>query len=625
MRRFSEAYLRLIVLVLAFEVLVSAVIGLGIYAGFSVFPYSQAAVTAGQAAGAAGQTTGINATVPMYMPTLADLKVPYTLLEPGPATWGIVSILCAIALIVLQSFVRGMYLGGLKAHIQGRHVSLVACGRRYFPVMVGFAGMQTATGLLVVMFAMAFFPLGLLMMLAMLLFALAPYLAVLQELPLGHALAKSPRTLRRYVGEWLPLALGALLFTVILSLFRALPQPWGYAIPLLVYGGGGTLLIAALMRNLDARLRAEGEPVPMLPLPEKKERRSAAYGWAALALALVAAGVFASSGQHLNALDFGGKERMAGIAYGTNFSDAFYASDQQYTTYLWESGDLEIAMRLPDLRNGDGPKELRGIADIRWSVDELVHTRVGMGTTAEMRPVQRESKLLYHLVRDTASNGTPYYSSMNGGHIALMPGKASPIQPFSFHITVSGDGRDISLLQYQQGMDEPLLFRMSEDGRYILPGTSTSNPQNVKVYWFSDERRTDDVFELMAARNRINLMPKTERGYLLLAAALQQGDGRMVAELLGMMRQRGVTVSAPERDASGWTAELRRLYQGASVEETLPFITKAGEQNAYPLQEQTGGDVNRRIYRIEVPFPNGTLPIVYEESADGSLIAIKVE
>ncbi|TYP74687.1 hypothetical protein [Paenibacillus methanolicus] len=614
MRSLSAVYLRLVVLVLAFEVLLSAVIGLGIYAGFSVFPYAQAA----------GQTPGINATVPMYMPTLTDLKASYTFFEAGPAQWGALSILASIALVVLQSFVRGMYLGGIKAHIQGRRVSLVACGRRYFGVLFGFACLQIAAGLLAMLFAMMFFLFGFLAMAAMLAFALAPYLAVLQELPLGEAIARSPRILRRYVGEWLPLAVGALMCTVVISFFRGLPEPWSYPVPLVVYVVVGTLLIAGLMRSLDVRLRAEGEAVPPLLLPEKKERRIAVYGWAALVPALVAAGVFVSSGKHLNALDFGGKERLAGMAYGTNFSDAFYASDRQFTTYWWASGEWRIAMRLPDLSTGDGPKELRGIADIRWSVDELVNTRVGTGTTIEMRPVQRESKLMYQLVRDTASDGTPVYSSMNGGQVILMPGKASPIQPFSFHLAVSGDGRDISLLQYQRGMDEQLLFRMSEDGRYILPGTSTSNPQNVKVYWFSDEHRTEDVFALMEARNRINLMPKTARAYMTLAAALQQGDGRMVADLLQMLRQQGVTVTAPERDAAEWSAELKRLYAHASLGEVLLYIAKAGEQDAYVPEEQPGGDAKRRVYRIEVPFPGGPIPLEYEETEDGLLIAIKV-
>lgn len=50
------AYIRLTVLVLAFEVLIMAVIGLGIYYGFSVFPYSQPTITI--SGDAAIQTSG---------------------------------------------------------------------------------------------------------------------------------------------------------------------------------------------------------------------------------------------------------------------------------------------------------------------------------------------------------------------------------------------------------------------------------------------------------------------------------------------------------------------------------------------------------------------------------------
>ncbi|AHV99149.1 hypothetical protein [Paenibacillus sabinae] len=617
------AYIRLIVLVLAFEVFISALVGLGIYVGFSVFPYAQLPVTV---SGAAAQTSGFNATIPLYMPSLSDLKVPYTQLQAGKPVWGIAAILVSAAVLVVQSFIRGMYLGGIKGWVQSqRMVPLIQCGRRYFKDMLGWSVFQLVLYAVTFFLAAVFFPFGIILIVALLFFSLTPYLIVLQDLSLSEAFAEAPGLFRRYFRTLLPLALAAMLCTLIFSLLRSLPQPMGYAIPLLAYAVVGTFLIAELMERLEGKLREDGEKTPHLPFGEAGAGRISTYITILLVPVLVTAGVLSASGRHLSAVDFGGKKRLAGISYNTNFSDVFYASEMSYTAYEWRTGDFRIAMRLPDLSGGRSPRELRGIADITWLLNEEIRTVNGTTTNISVQPFTRKSRLMYRLVRETARDGSFYYSSLNGS-VSILPGRTRSSEPLSVQMMVSGNGSNIFILQYPTRFGSTEVFRVSDDGRYLIPGTSQVNPIDLHAYWFTAEQRKEDVFELLSAKNKNSFLATLNRAYLPLAAAMQEGDGSMVVKILETMRAAGVRVKVPDWDERGWTEYLQSRYENASVQRTLEFMTKAGVQGSYESRElPEKSDEKTGAYRFEVPFPTGTVPIIYEESkGNGRLVSVTI-
>ncbi|MGZ9585847.1 hypothetical protein [Paenibacillus marinisediminis] len=617
------AYSRLIVLVMAFEVLITVLVGVGVYFGFSVFPYTQSLLTT---TGTAVQTAGITATIPLYMPSLTDLKIPYTYLQAGVQSWGITAFLVSAAVMGLQSFVRGMYLGGLKGWILNRKiVPLFACGRRYFGNMIVWTIFQSMMGVLIVFLASIFSLIGIISMIALLFYTLTPYLIVLQNISFRDALAKAPRMFRRYFGTLLPLGLLAMLCTLVISQFRSLTPPWGYAVPLLTYACIGTLLIGALMRQLSAKLAQDGEQVPDLPYGEIRARRTVNAMIVLLVPILVWVGIFAASGRHLSAFEFGNKKQLDGISFNTNFSDVFYASDQMYTAYAWQTGDYRLAMNLPDLSDEQKPAELRGIADITWQVDEEIRTSFKNSTHIYVEPIMHKSRLMYRLVRETANDGSYYYSSMNGS-ASIMPGGERPRDPLSIQIMVSGDGKHIFVMQYPTRFDISQVFRVSDDGRYLIPKTSPVNPMDFNTYWFTAEQSTENLFELLAAKNKTNYIATINRAYLALACAMQEGDGRMVVDLLETMRRAGVNVKAPDWDEVTWTDTLQSRYKGASVQRTLELMTKAGVQNAYVGKELTDkSDEKIGVYQFEVPFPDGMLPITYQESkVDGKLLSVSV-
>lgn len=414
------AYTRLIVLVLLFEVFITAVVGLGIYFGFSIFPHSQTEITTTDAA---VQTVRYSGTIPLYMPSLTELKIPYTYFQAGTQVWGIASFLVSVAVMGLQGFVRGMYLGGLKGWVLNRkRVPLIACGRRYFGDMIAWSIFQNVLGGLIVFLAAVFFPFGIILMIALMFYSLTPYLIVLQNITFSEALKKAPSMFRRYFITLLPLALLAMLCTLIITLFQSLTPPWGYAVPLLAYACIGTLLIGTFMSQLAVRLARDGDKhTPDLPYGEVRPSKMVNAMVVLLVPILVSAGIFVASGWHLGVFDFGSKKRIDGFSYNTSFSDVFYASEQKYTAYEWQSKDYSIALRLPDLSDVRKPDELRGIADITWQLNEEIHTVHGNSTHIDRQPIKHKSRLMYRLVRETANDGSFYYSSRRG-FASILPG-----------------------------------------------------------------------------------------------------------------------------------------------------------------------------------------------------------
>ncbi|HIW34164.1 MAG TPA: hypothetical protein IAA29_15385 [Candidatus Paenibacillus intestinavium] len=617
------ANFRLIVLVIAFEVLTTTLMMLGIYFGFSVFPNFEATLTS---VDQAVQSSGFNATIPLYMPTLSDLKVPYTQLQLGAATWGVLSVLMCAVMIVMQSFVRGMYLGGLKAAIQQDiSVPLLACGRKFFKSMLAWSLFHLLMGVITFFLAIVFFPIAIILIISLMFYSLTPYLMVLQHISFGEALAKAPRVFRRSFGKLLPLAILALLCTLFISLTKLLSPPFGYVIPLVAFAIIGTMLIRGLMGILITKLKENNEQIPQLPLHEVTSSRLSTFISVLLVPVLITVGVFASSGQLLAAFDWGSKNRFAGVSFFTNFSEVFHLSQQQYTVYEWQSGDYHIDIQLPDLSNGQNPEQLRGTANITWNVMEEVRTVDGYTTYIDVQPFTRESKLLYRLVRETAKDGTTYYSSMNG-FASIMQGSEQAREPLSVQMMVSGDGSNIFVLQYPTRFSVQQVFRVSDNGEYLIPRSSEVNPTDFHTYWFNEKLNAEDIFEFFASKNKMNYFPSLDRAYIALAVAMQEADGQKVVEILDLMKLKDVEVNAPDWDELEWTNYLRKQYNGASLEQMLELMKNAGIQFGYESKEiaETSSETID-YYELKVPFANEPITIIYGRSKeDGSILSLSV-
>lgn len=146
-----------------------------------------------------------------------------------------------------------------------------------------------------------------------------------------------------------------------------------------------------------------------------------------MTLVLTAIGGYAASGAHLEFFSSSGGKQMPGIAYGATFSDVLYRSGKTYNSYMWEMDDrYRIEMSLPDLSGESKPEELRGIAKITWDIDKDVQD----GSRTYKERTISEHKVLYRLVRESAGNGSIYYSSVRGA-AAILPGGEKPRRPLS--------------------------------------------------------------------------------------------------------------------------------------------------------------------------------------------------
>ncbi|WP_409343516.1 hypothetical protein [Paenibacillus sp. MBLB4367] len=599
-------FIKLVALAMVADVFLSALIGIGVYAGFSVYPF---AAPVGQSA----DSFSFHMTIPLWMPSIQDVKTPLTFLQASSGANMVWTVIGSLLAAVVLSFIRGMYLGGMNGLLHNKSVSLWSCGCYYFNRMLGWTLIYALITGIAMLAAAALGPLGFLLLLLLFFYSLTPYIIVLLDIGLGEAISRSPGIFRLYFTRLLGLALLAAVLTLCVSFMNTAAEPYRYFFVMLFYSAVGSALIRELMSRLAMLLKKDRAALPPTPVPVAKESRLGMTGGYMLLPVLPLLGIAFASGYHLQALDWGVKQSRTGISFGNGFSDAFYASDQQYTSYIWDQQSYRLEISLPDLSDGDGPDEIRGFGQIRWNVDQDVITRLGQNSTQHrIVPTLVKDTFYYRLKREQSDDGSFYYSSRHGV-VGTLPSGRKQREPLSVVMTVSGDGSSVFLLQHPARFEPWQVYRVSPDGSFLIPKTNQVNPNDFHYYWFANNLQKEEMFRFLQDKNAQNGFFKKERLYVLLAAALQEADGEMVKRLLDAMRGGEATVNAPSWDAQQWTAQLRDRYAGTDVQGMLPYITKAGEQGGHEAERLSAQDGNEQ-FRIRVAFPDGAAAITYTES-----------
>lgn len=643
-------YPKLIVLVMLTDVFLSAMVGLGVYFGFSIHPAHLLGIPQSPL------QSGFHATIPLWMPSIQDLKVPLSYLPSrGPgAVWA--TLLFSAAVLVVQSYARAIYLGGLKsAVLQERPSPLREYGKRYFKRMLGWTALHTAVGLAGMMLALWAGPIGAIVFIAIFFYSLAPYLIVLRDDSLSQAIASAPSVFRAYFWSMVPFALLTLFFTGIFSAFNFIAKPYNYYVCMLIYSCAGTNLIGEFMRRLHEKLRNDlkvASPKRAETIPFSRMKLLAAI---ASIFVVPAIGVWFSSGYPLQAVDravAGAKSELSGVSYHSGFSDVMYASDQMYDSYAWQPDPYRIRIALPDMSNGRVYDELRGTATVYWDVSVDKVTRSGNTITHRVEKVPTEQTILYRLVRERSEDGSFYYSSRSGSaSILALVDKAR--EAMSVEMTVSGDGRHVFVLQYPTRFEAGPLFRVSSDGQFFVPRASKQNPGDFNTYWFSSDLRKQDVLDMLESKNEHSgVGPR--RLFVQLAVALQEADGAMVKRVLKAIEGGKAKIAAPDWTERQWTDYLRNQYERAGLAEMLGYMTKAGIQSGYesrqlsPAAEQpaTGSHAGStpeqqqqqqqqqaqqqnsldqpKQFSMEIPFPNQPIVLVYEIDRTDKLLSLDI-
>jgi hypothetical protein len=272
-------------------------------------------------------------------------------------------------------------------------------------------------------------------------------------------------------------------------------------------------------------------------------------------------------------------------------------------------GKIGVKRRNLSKENRD---EIRGLGHILWTVDKDVVTRIGPNSTQHsIVPTEVNDTFYYRLKKMRSDDGSYYYSSREGA-IGILPTNRKQRETLSMTMTVSGDGRNVFLLQHPTRFDPWQSNRVSSDGSFLIPGTNLVNPADFHYYWFSNDLQKNDLFRFLQFKNEQNGTASNNRIYMLLAAALQEADGNMVTRLLSLMQGSGVSVNAPSWDGQEWTVQLRGKYEQTDVAALLPFLTKANTYGSF-LPELLSTQEETRKYRLQVTFPSDTITIAYTE------------
>jgi hypothetical protein len=605
---FMRTYPKLAMLVMLMDLLVTGMLGLGALFGYTVFPYILS--------GLVGKTEWLNsipfrAPLPLWMPSIHDLNLSHTFLPLNNLQHLPLTMLASAVLIIVQSFIRGMYLGGISAVLQGDdHVALLSCGKYYFRRMLAWSGLQLASAGVLILAGMLFEPLVLLLLAFLFLFTLTPYLVVLLDCSLVRAIAMSPTLLLRNFGRFVGLALAAMLITFVISYLGELERPYNYYFAMLIYSLFGTGLIAEFMRLLRNSLRKDrGLTLHMPKLCESRAKLllSLLAGIAVFILPL--AGVWLAEGSHLRAFQKLEHGRVEGVSFSAAFSAAYRDTGHKYTSYTWGEESFGLDIHLPQLESGVQPEEIRGIAHIQWEVNQEVIVRMGNYSSSWVEPATRVDQLYYRLKKQQSKDGSVYYSTL-GGSAGIIGANSSLYERLSVDMMISGDGKHIFVGQYPTHFYSSLSFLSSDNGRFLIPRASEINPNHFKYYWFSNEMKPEDIFQMLSAKNTANWFERHYGIDLLLAVALQEADGEMVIRLLDRMKQHQVKLEAPHWNADQWTEYLRSLYRGADLMEMLAMLTRAGELDGFKVElEPATEPASRTKYRISIPFPNGKIAL----------------
>ncbi|WP_309122814.1 hypothetical protein [Paenibacillus sp.] len=614
-----SSIMKSIIVAIAAEALMTAIVAVGIYYGVGVFPYTSP-WTSGTTQ---PEPTLLHFTLPIGMPTLQELKMPLSFIRPEGLGFGVVGFVLSAAAMLAQSFARGAYLAGLQSHaMHGEKADMLRAGRHFFFRMAGWTMFQLVAGWIVFFCAAVFFPLALIGMIVLFAYSLTPYLIVLRDAPLSDALASAPGVFRHAFRNLLPLAIVAAIVTALCGSARVAPEPYDYLLCLIIYVPAATYLIYELMLRMHTFLRDNNTPLPRLKLLERP-KRFAGWAWAALLLVAPLTGAAAASGQLYAPLTLtnGPAKELAGLSFWNDFTAAYSLSDQRYITYGWnDAGANRLRISMPRFGDGEGPDMLRGTAEVTWALSQERVIRSGNSSHTFLEETLRTDRLFYSLKKTSTSTGESYYSSREGtAHLLTSGGNLR--EPHELEMMVSGDGNNVFLLLHPTRFPADPVWRVSKDGRYLVPLTNRMNAGDFRYFWFSTEPKAEEAFKMIAEKNKDTLLG-APAPYRLLPYALQEADGEMVATLIAMTPE-AVRESVPAWDARQWTSYLRAKYEGAAYAEALSYLSKAGEYDGHVWEETTPKTEGASRTRIAVPFPNGTVTVEYEEK-DGELLELQL-
>lgn len=601
---------------ISFAIGVLALLGVGLYS-FGSLDY-----------GSSPTEFNIQFTLPIFIPMISDLKQSLSFLPingEGNIVW---TILYTIFYCVAISFTIAMYLGSMKkVLVPGSldNFSMLQIGFRYFGRMFLYQVFSTILSFVSFFLLISTIIGGIIGFILLLLYILAPYIVVLEEKSLGTALLNSPKYWKRFIGKFIPLALGTMFTILMLSFFlQFLNESFQYYVGLIAYTYLGTGFIGAFMNLLNTCIH-RGEQNSH----QKEEFKYSKWKkWTIVVLVFLLPwfGLQFANGKQVIALQLQPKTTLSdGLYFKSGWSPANIGSNRTYTTYGFEQGDaLEVKMTFPE---PDTVEALYGEGEVTWIVDKERITRNGNSTHHWGEEVVETSKFLYRLI-PVDKNGTLYYTTNAEGGFAKITTADQSDELMGMEIFIMNNGNDVFVFQYKERFDPQTVIQISDDGKYFIPRVSPVNPGDFKYFWYSKDLFTKDImFDFMKSKNSTDFTINGDPSYydyaIIAAALLQQADGEALVQLGEEYDQHGVQTNISKKSAEQWTTELKTLYADVHLSTFLHYFNKQNEHDGYDVVGMSH-DGQRDEYQVYVPFPKGFVKL-HCVSEDGELVEMEIE
>ncbi|MCH1626604.1 hypothetical protein [Fredinandcohnia quinoae] len=256
---------RLIIIPLLMNVLLTLLVVLGIYFGYSLSPFPPIQIN---------HFIGVNGTFPFWMPFLDDIHLPFKYSNNNALSDNtLLSITAILLVLLLKSYALSMYLGSIKCFLIGpdNTYSILKIGKYYFKRMVLFSAIELTVGGLLIFLNLTFWPSVFITLILLLFFSLAPYIIVVEDISVIEALKKSSVIFKRNFLYLLLLAFSCILFTFSLTLLEFRVNGLNFYYILITYCFFGTAAIYAVMAIIHQSVNKD------IKLPFKKVKKSRLY------------------------------------------------------------------------------------------------------------------------------------------------------------------------------------------------------------------------------------------------------------------------------------------------------------------------------------------------------------
>lgn len=568
--------------------------------------------------------------LPVMVPTIEEMDQSLTFLPSIGGDTVFPVVLGFVIYALLMSFTTAVFLGSIKKVIvpgAEHEKSPLQSGVYYFG-RIFFFWLYFYLLLMAAFFLLVFFwPLGFVLLLGVFIFMLTPHIIVLEDESLEKAFNASPILLKRYMKQFLPLVIVALLSTGVLSYViytYDFSEPVTYYIMIIAYTFIGSGFIAAFMHLLYQCIHPEQNQ-------EEETFMSFRYPlWKRIVAGIVIfvlplPGVYFAGGNHVTGIAAKDNITMSdGTAFLSDWSDAYRGSDDTMSTYEFDQDNqMGISLTLPDDTSSN--KSLFGVGDLTWKVHEEQVTKNGGSVTYSGEEVFDDADFIYRL-EPSGKGDDPYYSTLDGGFVKLMGANKSSY-PIDMEMFVMNGGKDVFVYQYSERNVSDSVKEPNVTGKYLLPETTEVNPKEFKYFWYSEEPMTKErITDFLHAKNKeINPMmsdPLYFESENVVAALLQETDGESLVDFAEESYDEGTKENITDKNVDEWSEITERLYGDANLDDFLDYVNQANEHDAYLSRSVESG--KEKETEITVPFPEGEMEI-NSLREDGKIEELEVE